>query len=450
MHLCAHMKTPSITWLPAKRWPFFYGWFIIALGTFGIIMSIPGQTIGVSTFTDSLLGVLELNRDQLSVAYMCGTIASSLMLTWAGKLYDRMGVKPLALVASVGLGVTLLLLSISDQLANGLGGGFWMSFVVLALCFVMLRFFGQGVLTMTSQNMMVKWFDKRRGFAMSFSSVALALIFSLAPLFLDALIQSWGWRGAWRLIALVLFTAVPLIIVFFFIDNPQQAGLKPDGNFIENEASRRKTLQQVHKEYTLPEARRSFTYWVFVGFLAMQGLFTTGFTFHVVSVFAEADLSRSLALSVFPPAATIAMIFTFTFSWLSDYIRLKYILLLKGLGAILATLGVFYLSTYDLAYYLMIIGYGMSGGLYRVIYAVSWPKLFGQKHLGAISGQAMTVIVFGSALGPVLFSFSLSQFGAYTMAALVCTLAYLALTVAAFFANNPQLKWRPNELPVSS
>ena len=60
-----------------------------------------------------------------------------------------------------------------------------------------LRFFGQGVLTMASQNMMVKWFDKRRGFAMSFSSVALALVFSLAPLFLDNLIQTWGWRGAW-------------------------------------------------------------------------------------------------------------------------------------------------------------------------------------------------------------------------------------------------------------
>ena len=381
------MRTPSIALLPAKRWPFFYGWFIIALGTFGILMSIPGQTIGVSTFTDSLLGVLELNRDELSVAYMCGTIASSLMLTWAGKLYDRMGVKPLALVASVGLGVTLLLLSISDQLANGLGGGFWMSFVVLAVCFVMLRFFGQGVLTMASQNMMVKWFDKRRGFAMSFSSVALALGFSLAPLFLDGLIQAWGWREAWRLIAIVLFTAVPLIIVLFFIDRPQLAGLKPDGNYVENKTSRRKALQQIHKEYTLPEARRSFTYWVFVGFLAMQGLFTTGFTFHVVSVFAEADLGRSLALSVFPPAATIAMIFTFAFSWLSDYIRLKYILLLQGLGAILATLGVFYLSSYELAYYLMIVGYGMSGGLSRVIFAVSWPKLFGQKHLGAISGQ---------------------------------------------------------------
>lgn len=432
------MRTPDIALLPARRWPFFYGWFIIALGTFGIIMSIPGQTIGVSTFTDSLLGVLELDRDQLSLAYMCGTIASSLLLTWAGKMYDRLGVKPLALVASAGLAITLLLLSISDQLALGLGGGFWMSFLVLAGCFVMLRFFGQGVLTMASQNMMVKWFDKRRGFAMSFSSVALALIFSLAPLFLDNLIQTWGWRGAWRVIALVLITVVPLIIVLFFVDNPQKVGLQPDGKEADYPSTQQAVKQPVYKEFTLSEARRTFTYWVFVGFLAMQGLYSTGFTFHIVSIFAESALDRQMALSVFPPAAAIAMLFTFTFSWLSDHIPLKYILILQGIGAVLATLGLLYLPTVELAYYVMILGYGMSGGLYRVIYAVSWPKLFGQKHLGAISGQAMTVIVFGSALGPVLFSFSLSQYGVYAVAAAVCTAIYAGLTIAALFANNPQ------------
>lgn len=376
---------------------------------------------------------------------MCGTITSAMMLTWAGRLYDRTGAKPLAAMAALGLAITLVLLSISDVIATFFGGGFWASFFVLALGFVMLRFFGQGVLTLASQNMMVKWFDKRRGFAMSFSSVTLALGFSLAPLLLDLLIQGWGWRGAWRLIALVMGTIVPLIILLFFIDNPQSCGLKPDGDFIVKKGNKRKNLNLVYKEFTLPEARRTFSYWVFVFFLAMQGLFTTGFAFHVVSIFAESGLTRQMALSVFPPAATIAMTITFVFSWWSDYLPLKYILLLKGVGATIATLGLLYLPHANAAYYLLIIGYGVSGGLYRVIYAVSWPRMFGQAHLGAISGQAMTVIVFGSALGPVLFSLSLSQIGSYALAALCCTSIYVFLTIAALFANNPQDKWEGNE-----
>ena len=68
-----------------SRWPFFYGWVIILMGTLGILMSIPGQTIGVSTFTDSLIEMLSINRDQISLAYMIGTVLSSFLLTKAGK-----------------------------------------------------------------------------------------------------------------------------------------------------------------------------------------------------------------------------------------------------------------------------------------------------------------------------------------------------------------------------
>ncbi|UXP33522.1 hypothetical protein N6H18_06090 [Reichenbachiella agarivorans] len=51
-----------------KKWPFFYGWMIIISGTIGVTMSIPGQTMGVSTFTDSLLDVMGMSRNQLSFA----------------------------------------------------------------------------------------------------------------------------------------------------------------------------------------------------------------------------------------------------------------------------------------------------------------------------------------------------------------------------------------------
>jgi hypothetical protein len=33
----------------------FYGWVILVVTTIGILMSIPGQTAGVSVFTDHLL-----------------------------------------------------------------------------------------------------------------------------------------------------------------------------------------------------------------------------------------------------------------------------------------------------------------------------------------------------------------------------------------------------------
>jgi len=37
------------------RLPFFYGWIILFAGIIGMLMSVPGQTVGVSAFTEDLL-----------------------------------------------------------------------------------------------------------------------------------------------------------------------------------------------------------------------------------------------------------------------------------------------------------------------------------------------------------------------------------------------------------
>ncbi len=51
------------------RWPFdparsplYYGWAVLVVGTIGMIASIPGQTAGVSVFTDDLTEVTGLTN----------------------------------------------------------------------------------------------------------------------------------------------------------------------------------------------------------------------------------------------------------------------------------------------------------------------------------------------------------------------------------------------------
>ena len=109
-------------------------------------------------------------------------------------------------------------------------------------------------------------------------------------------------------------------------------------------------------------------------------------------------------------------------------------------GYFLSIIGVAFLAPDGFAYYVLIVGTGMIMGLSGVVGAVCWPRFFGKTHLGAIGGNVMTFIVFGSAFGPVLFSASLSQFDSYNMAGWACFAAFSLLFVAAFWANNPQEK----------
>ena len=77
-------KWANVPFAPAKC-PFFYGWVIVGIATLSIICSIPGQTAGIGLFTDDLIETLAITRNQLSVAYMVGTIISGLALPFAGQ-----------------------------------------------------------------------------------------------------------------------------------------------------------------------------------------------------------------------------------------------------------------------------------------------------------------------------------------------------------------------------
>lgn len=65
--------SPDFPFAP-RRLPFFYGWVIVGVATLGVVMSIPGQTMGVSVFTDHLIRVTGLTRLELAYTYLVGTL----------------------------------------------------------------------------------------------------------------------------------------------------------------------------------------------------------------------------------------------------------------------------------------------------------------------------------------------------------------------------------------
>ncbi|MBZ4675771.1 MAG: transporter [Anaerophaga sp.] len=59
------MGNKKVQKLHPARWPFFYGYVVAFFGTIGIWASVPGQTIGVSAFTDPVKDALGLTPDGL-------------------------------------------------------------------------------------------------------------------------------------------------------------------------------------------------------------------------------------------------------------------------------------------------------------------------------------------------------------------------------------------------
>ena len=421
--------------VPGPDWPFaprrlpvFYGWVVLAVSTLGILASVPGQTMGMAAFTEPLMGALGLSRTELSIAYMFGTIGSSLFLTRAGRLYDRIGGRALIVLSSLALGGTAVFIAGLETLVTFLpaklrGTG---AFLLILVGYLSVRFFGQGVLTSASRNILLGWFERRRGLVAGLRGIFVSLGFSLAPPLLAALVLAFGWRGALLVLALVCGLAFAALALILARDAPEPCGLRPDGDAPPEPGEVPPPITGA----SLDTARRAPVFWIYALGLAMHALFGTGLTFHVVSIFAEAGLEATQAFGYFLPVALVSTSTNMFASWASDRTALRPWLLVMLFAFLVACLGLEQLSTRT-GYGLLVLGQGVGGGLWGMISNITWVRLFGRANLGAISGQATSLTVFFSAVGPAAFALALDGAGSFLPAVRASALGFTVLLAAA-------------------
>ncbi|MBI9042413.1 nitrate/nitrite transporter [Lutibacter sp.] len=419
--------------------PFFYGYIVLIFGTIGVWFSMPGQTVGVSVFTDPVKDALGLSRNQFSNAYMIGTFLSSLVLGNAGKWFDKYGARYVAFFAAILLGFSLLLCSVSVQISafiqETLAIRSWIiPFSVITVLFFFIRFSGQGVLTMASRNMIMMWFHKNRGKVNSITSIAVSLGFSSSPLFLNVLINDNGWEVTWQILAfsLLIFS---VFIVQFYRNKPENFNLLPDG--ISNLNEDNDLHVEIEKQFTLKEAKGIRAFWMYGLILSFNSFFITGFTFHIVSIFGVHNYTQNQAIAIFIPISIISIIVSTIFNILSDYLKHQLYLFIMILSGIIAAFGLLFLSL-PFGVYFLIIGLGFMGGMFAVLNAVTWPRFFGRNNLGAITGKIMSMLVLASAIAPSIFSFSFSNLGSYKYVGYISIAFLMFLLVGSVKAKNPQ------------
>ncbi|MCH2373691.1 MAG: MFS transporter [Planctomycetes bacterium] len=427
-----------------RRSPFFYGWIVVIFGTLGMLFSISGQTMGVGVFTESLLNVLTLSRLELAKAYLYGTVASGLLLPFAGRLYDRWGARVLVVVSSSLLGMSLYYLSQCDRISDtvepltSLKRGA-VELGVLSVGFFFVRFFGQGVLTMVSRSMISKWFHRHRGLATGLSGILVTSGFSYSPRILQQLIDALGWRESWHVLGLLTGIGMALIGWIFFRDNPEECGLRMDGAAPESDSHPIDDAPNPasEHEFTLGEALRTYPFWVFTSALALPALIGTAMTFHIQSFGAKAGMNATESVQIFLGMAVCGVVVNVVSGWLSDRIRIKYLLWTQLLGLTSGTLGLLAFG-HGLGRLAVIAGMGVNQGVWSILMAVVWPRFYGRLHLGAIVSVTMSALVLASAVGPYLFSVSEEMTGSYDLAIYASVALCILCLALSTGIRNPQ------------
>ena len=398
------------------------GWRILGLAILTAALTGPGQTIGVSVFVDSFIADLDLSRSAVSTAYLVGTLAAATALPWVGRRIDSLGVRRGMTAIGVAFALALVLMS---QVAG---------FFTLAAGFVLIRMLGQGALTLVSTVAVTLWFERRRGLVLGVLATGAGMLMSLVPIGSNALIDIFGWRATWGVLALIVAATVVPIGWFGMIDRPSDLGLFPDGgNTPPNSETRLLT-----RSFTRAEAVRTVRFWILVSASASAAMLVTALNFHQISLLGDAGLTTSEAAAMFLPQFVGTAVAGIAFGWISDRLTARALvpLAMTVLAVTLLLAGTLTGGPAVLLYALLL---GASGGAMRSVGSTLLPRWFGTDHIGSISGLSTFVGVAATSMGPVAYSIARDATGTYTTASLVFVAIPVLVSIAAIAAGSRRM-----------
>lgn len=408
--------TPPRTSRTIRRTPFYYGWVVLATGTFGMFMTLPGQTAGISVFLDAIIADLAISRTQVSLLYAIATLVGASSLTFVGRAIDRFG-------ARVGVGVvgtTFALACMGMALVVGP--------LTLLLGFTLIRLLGQGSLQLVSLHAVNQWFVRRRGLAVGTAGLGIALGTAAFPPLIELLL-SWGsWRSAYLILGVLVLTTLVPIGVGLFRSRPETFGLRPDGDAGEPDAG--ETFDE--PEFTARAATRTMTFWLYVaGGFAVAAL-GTGLVFHHYAIMAGNGLARTEAATMFVAFGLIMASANLASGYLMDRVAPRFLLSADQLLLAASLLGAAFVTTPPqvLLYGAFL---GSAQGMHAALQAGVYAHYFGRRHYGAIKGVATTVSIAGTAFGPWVFALGFDLTGGHAATLVLAASLPAAVALAAPF-----------------
>jgi len=409
------------------RPPLFYGWYMVIVASLGLFFSGPGQTYFISVFIDRYITEFEWTRSEVSIIYSAATLTSAFCLFFIGRLVDRLGQRTMLTVASILLACACFY------------NGFVMNLTMLFLGIFFLRLFGQGSMTLIPNTLVPQWFLVKRGQALSYMAIGGFLSAAAFPPINVWLVRQIGWERTWWLwggLILILFTPV----AFRYVRNrPEDIGLLPDGHTASYDVDTSSEIIQFKQDFTLKETLRTSAFWLILSCIGIPALINTAITFHLISIFDQQGLSPSVAALVLSLMAIIGFPITFIAGRVIDAVKINYVL--AGIFVTeLIFMMVLQLTTTPLLAVLFGLIWGVSNGFERIALNYVWPYYFGRIALGSISGIATSIMVLGSAIGPLPFGLAFDIFGNYTQVIWWSMILPVIGIIASLLARKPTIQ----------
>ena len=417
-----------------RRPAVFYGWWVVAGFSFMTLTS-TGIRHAVGPFLKPITADLGLDRATFSIVIAVSLFLYGLFGPLTGIVLDRFGARVTATAGTLMVVVALLL--------TGLVRGFWDFFLVYGVLLSLgLALIGP----VLASGVTARWFNKRRGTALSMLASASMTGMSLLVPMVTWLILTRGWRSAYILVAIGVLVILLPVSLWVIRESPESMGLGMDGGTPEPAAS-----GAAAKRVTAMEAMQTLAFWQLGG-----SFFTCGFSMSLLSAHGVPMLTdhgytpmfASWALGILG-ASSIGG--TMILGAISDRIGRRPVLSSIYAGRILIFGGFFLIRDNPIAIVAVAIlgGITMSGtgSMTSALTADIWGRYSVSRVLGVIFLVHQTGSAIGSWLAGALFEATGGYGAAFILA---CLFLFGAAVVALRVDTGKRRLWRTASAPATS
>jgi MFS family permease len=400
-----------------------YGWVVVAAGALITCLAM-GAMFALPVYLQPMATDTGWSRAGISAAMTVGFIVMGVAGFGWGTLSDRIGARPVVLMAAVILGIGLVLASTATELwvfqfsygglVGAAGGAFFAPIISATL----------------------GWFDKNRGLAVSLVSVGGGIAPMVITPFASMLIQANGWRSAMMTIAIA---AVILIIPAALLIRRAPTVVEPAPTPSAAAAPRQSSMAW--------SALRTPQFIVLATVFFLCCAAHSGPIFHTVSYAMICGASALAAASIYSVEGLAGLVGRLVFGVLADRLGVRRVIV-GGLALQAAGIFVYIYVTELTHFYLLGAVLGLAYGGVMPLYSVLARDYFSPRVMGTVLGAMTMTSSIGMAFGPVGGGWLYDTYGTYHwlyIASAVIGLAGAALALA-FPAAKKNRDDQPGEL----
>ena len=389
-----------------RRQRIFYGWVIVATMFAVNLSTMCTGTLNYGLFVLPMQRELALSRATFGWMQTTRRLSAGVLSFAVGWLVDRYGSRVYISISAIVICGCLLLVGFSSQA--------WQFILLFGLIGVSGLAAPNGIVTSVP---VAKWFVRKRGRALALATAGLGIGGIVFMPVTQWLIEGYGWRGAWQILALLFLLIAMPVSALFLRRQPEDMGLRVDGDPPDDPASpepRPSSARRSAEEpiWTVRQAFRTATMWKLVGVFALSGVAQGGASFHRIPYFVEKAYDPLLVSWSFAADAGGAAATALVAGWLADRVPIRFLAAVSFSGFIVAILLMIYVSSAQMMF-LSTILFGSAVGFGMIVHTYIFAAYYGRAFLGTIRGIVMPVNLLSAGLGAPLVGYLHDYTGSY-------------------------------------